>query len=258
MPAPRSSCWSPSASFYGLQVKTNGVAAGTNAYRINGALIKLLTGTKVTNIVVSYSLPPVALDDFYLTQLGASLAIPAPGVLSNDTVSSGSGSLAATLLGGPTRGTLNLNSNGMFTYMPTHMFVGVDQFNYLAKDGHTNSGPAAVTLMVNPPGDLFCDNFVRSGGSGSIAPWVEQIGVWQITNGALAGTSVNDSYGSVYHADDSWTDYSVQGDVQFSSTNAFGGGIGGRLNPATGSHYAAWIYPEGINRRLKRVEAGQI
>jgi hypothetical protein len=56
---------------------------------------------------------------------------------------------------------------------------------------------------------------------------------------------VNNSYGYVFHADDSWADYSVQGDVQFSSTNAFGGGIGGRLNPATGSHYAAWIYPEG-------------
>src|SRR5262249_5725956 len=25
---------------------------------------------------------------------------------------------------------------------------------------------------------------------------------------------------------------------------AYGGGLGGRLNPATGAHYAAWVYPE--------------
>ena len=80
----------PNASFYGLRVKTNGVTAGTNAYRINGALIKLLTGTTVTDIVVSYSLPAqVARDDFYLTQLGTSLTISLPrGVLSNDAASS--------------------------------------------------------------------------------------------------------------------------------------------------------------------------
>ena len=39
--------------------------------------------------------------------------------------------------------------------------------------------------------------------------------------------------------------YSVEGQVRFSSTSGWGGGLGGRLNPVTGAHYGAWIYPEG-------------
>ena len=36
----------------------------------------------------------------------------------------------------------------------------------------------------------------------------------------------------------------MQGRFQF-PVGAFGGGLGGRVNPVTGAHYAAWIYPEG-------------
>jgi VCBS repeat-containing protein len=36
----------------------------------------------------------------------------------------------------------------------------------------------------------------------------------------------------------------VEGQVQFPA-GAFGGGIGGRVNPATGARYSAWIYPDG-------------
>ena len=41
-----------------------------------------------------------------------------------------------------------------------------------------------------------------------------------------------------------WTNYSVQAQVQF-PVGAYGGGVGGRLDPLTGARYAAWIYPEG-------------
>ncbi len=236
----------PSASFYGLQVFTNGVAAARRvSFRVNGAVIKLLVGTSVTNAQIQYYLPPTAQDDFYLTQQSTGLNIPAPGILSNDTPSSAGGGLAATLVSGPTQGSLNLSSNGGFNYTPGRAFLGMDQFTYLAGDGQTNSSAAAVTLMVNPPGEFFYDNFVRSANSGSIAPWVQQMGAWNITNGSLSGASGSNSYGYAYYTNDSWTDYFIQGDIQFSSSNMWGGGIGGRVAPATGSHYAAWIYPEG-------------
>ena len=239
----------PSASFYGLQVFTNGVAAVRHvSFRTNdggGAVIKLLVGTSVTNAQIQYYLPPTAADDFYLTQQGTRLNVPALGVLSNDTPSSIGGGLAATLVGGPTQGRLNLDSNGGFNYTPAGNFWGMDKFTYWAGDGQTNSPAAAVTLMVNPPGEFFYDNFIRSANSGSIAPWVQQMGSWNITNGSLSGASGSNSYGYAYYANDSWTDYFVQGDIQFSSSNVWGGGIGGRVSPATGSHYAAWIYPEG-------------
>ena len=78
-----------------------------------------------------------------------------------------------------------------------------------------------------------------------MSPWVAQSGNWAVTGGALrAGTNAIQSYGYAYITN-SWTNYSVEGRIQFSSPNAWGGGIGGRLNPATGAHYAAWVYPEG-------------
>ena len=40
-----------------------------------------------------------------------------------------------------------------------------------------------------------------------------------------------------------WTGYSVEAMIQFQS-NAYGGGLGGRLNSSSGRHYAAWVYPD--------------
>jgi len=99
--------------------------------------------------------------------------------------------------------------------------------------------------MTLPSGDLFFDTLSRATNSFSLSPWRQQLGSWAITNGALTGSSVSNAYGFAYYNDSTWMDYTVQGNVQFSTTNAWGGGIGGRLNPTTGSHYAAWIYPDG-------------
>ena len=49
----------PSASYSALQVFTNGTLAGTNVYRTNGQVIKVLVGTSVSNAVISYLIPPI-------------------------------------------------------------------------------------------------------------------------------------------------------------------------------------------------------
>ena len=36
----------------------------------------------------------------------------------------------------------------------------------------------------------------------------------------------------------------MQGSIQIPA-GSFGGGIGGRVDPATGAHYGAWVYPQG-------------
>ena len=235
----------PSASFTGLQVATNGVLADTNSYRVNGQEIKILTGTSVTNAVISYALIPSAQNDFFSTQQGVPLSVPAPGVLTNDTSNSGN-PLTASLLSGPMGGTLNLNSDGSFTYTPTNNFAGIDDFIYQASDGQTNSNPAMVLIQVTPSSDAFYDNFARSASNlDPLLPWVVQDGTWAVTNGSLVGQSLPESYGHAYLDNTNWTDYLVSAQFQFSSTSAWGAGIGGRLNAATGAHYAAWIYPEG-------------
>ncbi|MGO8931057.1 MAG: hypothetical protein ACLQU3_29730 [Limisphaerales bacterium] len=92
-------------------------------------------------------------------------------------------------------------------------------------------------------GPLFSDDFTRATDPGSLAPWAAEAGTWTVTGGVLeGGPNTLDSYGDVYITN-SWGDYSLQAQFQFPA-GAFGGGLGGRLDPATGSHYGAWIYPE--------------
>jgi len=91
------------------------------------------------------------------------------------------------------------------------------------------------------PNVLFSDNFGRD----SLAPWMQELGVWSLTNSTLVGTSDDGGYGNIY-VSNNWTDYIVTGQIQFSTAAAWGAGLGGRLvDPVSGPHYAAWVYPEG-------------
>ncbi len=227
----------PSASYSALQVSTNGTPAGTNIYRTNGQVIKVLVGTSVSNAVISYLLPPVVNDGFYQMTQGDTLAVPAPGVLMNGT------GAAAALASGPVNGTLVFNTNGSFTYMPTNNYTGMDGFTYEAVNGSLTSAVATASIMITTPAQLFYDNFARTAGSNSIFPWVNQMGSWSVTNKLLQGSCALDNYGYAYY-NTNWTDYSVQAQIRYPSTSVWGGAIGGRLNPATGAHYDVWILPE--------------
>jgi hypothetical protein len=235
----------PSSAWFGLQVLTNGVMADTNSYRTNNQVIKLLVGTSVTNVQVSYSLPPVASDDFYTGPQGSPIVVSAPGVLSNDITGIANLSLSASLLVGPAHGSLTLSNNGGFSYTPNSNFFGADSFSYRAGDGQTNSNPATVTFMITPPGYLFYDDLTRATNPSTLAPWTQQLGNWTVTNNSMTSTSPTNAYGYAWYHDPSWTNYTAQARIRFSTLGAWGGGIGGRLNPATGSHYGAWIYPDG-------------
>jgi len=107
-----------------------------------------------------------------------------------------------------------------------------------------------VNIYIAKTSTLFADNFIRCPSPGTLAPWQVYwgsgvLGQWGLTNEVLQGSSaVLNRYGYCYLST-SWPDYSVEATIRFSATNAYGGGLGGRLNPATGGHYAAWVYPEG-------------
>ncbi len=235
----------PSASYSSLQVLTNGTLAGTNVYRTDGQIIRVRVGTSISNAVISYLIPPSVQNDVFTVPQGSSLVVPAPGVLTNDTAGSGGGSLTASLVSGPANGPLTLNPDGSFTYTPTNNFTGSDGFTYVGVDGSLTSSVATVTIMVVTPGEFVYDTFDRPTNTSDIFPWVQELGGWGITNNALVGTSPAGSYGYAYYNNNSsWNDFSVQAQIQFSSTSGLGGGIGGRLDPVSGAHYAAWIYPE--------------
>jgi hypothetical protein len=122
--------------------------------------------------------------------------------------------------------------------------IVVSQGN-LSTNGNYSFNFTNGMLTIMPAGTLFFDDFTRETDPGPLSPWIVQSGLWTVTGGVLnGGTNELQNYEFVY-VTNNWTDYSVQAQVQFSTTNAWGGGIGGRLDPTTGAHYAAWIYPEG-------------
>ncbi len=73
--------------------------------------------------------------------------IPAPGVLINDSDVEGS-PLAVRLAVAPLHGTVTLDANGGFNYIPQAGFFGVDTFTYVANDGALDSPEASVTIDV--------------------------------------------------------------------------------------------------------------
>jgi hypothetical protein len=246
----------PIQNFSSLTVFTNGVAAGTNVYRTNGQTLKVAAGTTVTNAVIQYFLNPTTVADSYTAIAGLTRSVAAPGVLANDSPGAGS-NLTAVLVTPPVHGVLNLAADGSFNYTADTNYSGVDGFTYKANDGFSDGNIVTVTLSVTPtPNVLFSDDFTRGTDPGPLSPWLVQSGTWTITGGEIqGGTNSLHTYGYSYISN-SWTDYAVQARLRFPA-GAFGGGLGGRLNPGNGAHYSAWIYPEGSpggDRMLKLIK----
>jgi VCBS repeat-containing protein len=95
---------------------------------------------------------PVAADDQYSTMQGKTIIRvgSAEGVLANDQDDDGD-DLTVSLVAdkGPTHGTLNLDTDGSFTYRPDNGFAGIDTFSYRVSDGNGGQDTADVILIVN-------------------------------------------------------------------------------------------------------------
>ncbi|WP_158781106.1 FG-GAP-like repeat-containing protein [Streptomyces sp. NRRL S-237] len=114
---------------------------------------------------------PTATNESY-NHIGADtpLVVGAPGVLGNDTDPDGN-TLTASVVTGPTHGTLTLDPDGSFTYQPGSAYVGSDSFTYKATDGTVDSNVATVTINVsagcNGLAATITGNGILNGTSGS-------------------------------------------------------------------------------------------
>ncbi|MFA6339186.1 MAG: hypothetical protein WCW87_03990, partial [Candidatus Paceibacterota bacterium] len=118
--------------------------------------------------------------------------------------------------------------------------------------GTGGSSSSSATVTVTAQDILYSTDF----SSGVLSPWVKALGTWTVSDGVMNGSSSSNNYSNVYYSAN-WTNYSVQGQIKFTSTSAYGGGIGGRVNATTGAHYGAWIYPDnslGGSKVLKLIK----
>jgi hypothetical protein len=115
----------------------------------------LLTVAGATTIAV-----PTTANDAYTTSLNATLTVPAPGVLANDT-SNGGGPMTAELVTPVPSGSLMLNADGSFTFTPATGFTGATSFTYRAVNSGGAGNTATVSLTVSatptalPPTGLY-------------------------------------------------------------------------------------------------------
>ncbi len=105
------------------------------------------TSTPATVAINVYSVP-VAVNDTYGVIAGQALEPDADnGVLANDTNADGN-TLTALLQTGTSNGSLTLNTDGSFLYVPNMGYAGPDSFTYTASDGDEISMPATVNINV--------------------------------------------------------------------------------------------------------------
>jgi VCBS repeat-containing protein len=114
------------------------------------------TATVTLNVHATNTAPVANADSYSVERNNEFDTDPSTGVLANDTDANGD-PLSATLVSGPTDGTLTLNSDGSFEYVPNTNFSGTDRFTYKASDGVANSAAATVTLTVGTTAPTAAD-----------------------------------------------------------------------------------------------------
>lgn len=129
------------------------------------------TPATVTITIAPVNDPPVAVNDSYTAGVNQMLVVPmTEGVLFND-IDPDSPTLTASLVLGPTNGTVILNADGSFTYTPAAGFVGDDIFSYRASDGFLTSDPGTVTIAVGGGGeDIIVSEIMYHPGTGFPEP----------------------------------------------------------------------------------------
>ncbi|MEM7114954.1 MAG: Ig-like domain-containing protein [Chloroflexota bacterium] len=121
---------------------------GSDSFSYRASDGQAMSEPVTVNIVVNnVNVAPTAADDEYVVEMDGVLEVPARGVLANDEDADGDG-LSAVFVSNVRNGTLDLDGNGRFSYIPDAGFFGSDSFTYQAFDGQTHSNIATVTIIV--------------------------------------------------------------------------------------------------------------
>ena len=96
---------------------------------------------------------PIAVDDgSYTVDEGATLSVPSPGVIDNDSDPENN-PLTVSVVTGPTNGVLNMNADGSFDYQHDGSETTTDSFTYRVSDGNGGEDTATVNITIHPIND---------------------------------------------------------------------------------------------------------
>jgi len=107
----------------------------------------LLMGIAAGDSIPTYARPAAA--DWIDASWETTLEAPAPGVLANDDVFASGPGLSAELVRGALHGSVELRSDGSFSYRPNDGYLGQDSFLYRARDGAESSAVTSATITVD-------------------------------------------------------------------------------------------------------------
>lgn len=133
---------------------------------VNGRISSDIAMASLT--ILKHNLPPIAVDDFFVTEFDTELIVVAPGVLENDFDPNPADTLSAHLQNEPKHGILEIEEDGSFIYTPNPNFFGVDSFTYNVIDwpkygegGSDYFVSAQVFITVNPYARYYIPIFKR-------------------------------------------------------------------------------------------------
>jgi gliding motility-associated-like protein len=138
-------------------VRPNATPAMSGSYSLT-VTVNNCNSAPVSTTATVTSCPPVAVNDNYTTNEDQTLNVPAAGVLTNDSDPANPQqplTVTTTPTCNPVHGSVTLNANGSFTYVPTANYNGLDSFCYRVCDTEIPAAcdTAKVFITVVPVND---------------------------------------------------------------------------------------------------------
>jgi hypothetical protein len=191
-------------------------------------------GVATVSLTVGTTIPPapVPADDTYSVGHDATLTVSAlNGVLRNDENAD-----TVTVGTNVAHGSLNLSTDGGFTYTPASGYYGADSFTYTATGPGGTSAPATVRLSISPPGAPTTTADAYSTNEGDLLTVSAAEGLLKNDGGVISSIVVASevSHGTLKVDDDG--SFTYQPEDGFSGTDTFtytATGPGGTSAPTT-------------------------
>jgi hypothetical protein len=131
----------------------SGGGGGGSSFSAPGVTAEILSGFRRSDgqVLIAYANPLTPGERSYLTLRGQELVVPVESGLLSGAPGPNGDSLTVSVTNPPAHGSLTVNDDGSFAYVPTPGYTGGDSFTYRVADSAGDYATAQVTLTVAVP-----------------------------------------------------------------------------------------------------------